>query len=180
MIMPLEEVWNYANAIPGWFTRSSVEELYGFALTCEGTMVEVGVNQGRSASVLLLAARHTGSRVILIDSWESVLIENLEKVRSRFAVDFPDVPWRIINLPSVEAAELVDGPLSLVHIDANHYDEHPSDDCAAWLPKLSSGGIACFHDYGSTFEAVTPAVDKHTAGWGDLGVWDGLAIRRKQ
>lgn len=181
MILSEEELWNYVNAIPGWFTRISAEKFYEYALTCPGKMVEVGVNQGRSSSVLLLAAQHTGASVVLVDSWESVLIDNMDKVRSRFVSSFPGVDWKIINLPSVKAAKAVLGPLSLVHIDANHYDDHPSEDCAAWLPKLSSGGIACFHDYGpgSDFIAVTAAVDKHTAGWEDLGTWDGLGIRRK-
>ncbi len=75
----------------------------------------------------------------------------------------------------------------MVHIDAHHGDGNgvcdpesgPFIDCAAWLPRLKHGGVACFHDVGSTFPAVDAALAEYTAGWEDLGTWDGLAIRRK-
>lgn len=124
----------------------------------------------------MAAARLTGAEVVLVDSWESVLIDNMAKVQK--LADRFDGHVTIINAKSVDAAHLVSGPIGLIHIDANHYDDNPGNDCEAWLPKLVSGGVVCFHDYGS-FPAVTAAVDKHTAGWEDLGVWDSLAIRRK-
>ena len=145
----------------------------------DSIFVEVGVDQGRSASVLLHAARIFGASVYLIDSWESVLIDNLWKVQSMAINNFPDVLCHVINKKSVDAAREVVGLIDLIHIDANHYDDNPAKDCEAWLPKLRSGGVACFHDYGATFPAVTEAVDKYTAGWEDLGIYDGLAIRRK-
>jgi predicted O-methyltransferase YrrM len=182
MILSEEEVWEQVNRIPGSFSRLNVEKFYHYALESPGIMAEVGVDQGRSATVLLLAARHTGATVILVDAWPSVLFENMAKVQSRLTAEFADVNWMIYNLYSVEAAKIVNASLSFVHIDANHYDEEPAKDCAVWLPKLKSGGIACFHDYQAghnMFPAVDVAVDKHTAGWEDLGAWEGLGIRRK-
>jgi hypothetical protein len=87
--------------------------------------------------------------------------------------------WNIIHAKSTTVAILPGVVFDLIHIDANHYDDNPANDCEDWLPHLLPGGVACFHDYQSTFPAVTEAVDKYTAGWIDLGVWDGLAIRRK-
>lgn len=171
-MIPFEEVWHYTNSIPGWFTQTNAAKLYEHALQCCGVMVEVGIQEGRSASVLLYAARQTGSTVILVDYWES----NVDQVFNRLRL-FPDVVS--VHSKSVDAARMIRADLSLVHIDANHMAPGPEEDCIAWLPKLRSGGIACFHDYGSGYPDVTAAVDKHCAGWQDLGAWEGLGIRRK-
>lgn len=178
--MTFDQAWDFTDPIPGSFTRRSGEAYYRYALQVPPgeVIVEVGVDQGRSASLLLQAAELTGARLVLVDSWESVLIDNLAKVLTLVG-DFPGVNAEIIHARSVEAAKRVPGPIAMVHIDANHYDDNPANDCEAWLPKLKSGGIACFHDVHSSFPAVTAAVDKYTAGWQDLGEFDGLAIRRK-
>ena len=181
-ITPFQEVWEYIKDITGSFTRTNAEKLYEVALQADGVMVEVGVDQGRSASVLLFAARQTGASLLLVDSWPSVLIHNMGRVSDRLADDFLDISCQIAHGLSVEVAPIVKSELSLVHIDANHYGEGPEEDCVAWLPKLRSGGFACFHDYGTgneAFKAVDVAVDKHCAGWEDLGAWEGLGIRRK-
>lgn len=174
-----ERAFEYTDKIPGAFNWLSCKKLFEAAQACGGgMMVEVGVDQGRSASLLLAAARVTGSEVILVDSWESCLVENLEKVR-RMTMDFPDVRVRILHMRSVIASDAVPGPIDLVHIDANHYDDSPDNDCTIWLSKVRPGGYACFHDFESCFPAVTEAVNKHTAGWEDLGSWESLAVRRK-
>lgn len=178
--MTFEEVFEFTDKIPGSFTRVSCAKLYEYALQVPhgGLMVEVGVDQGRSASLMLQAARQNDAAVVLVDSWESVLIDNKAKVDA-LCEQFPGVRWTTIVGTSVNAAKAIGAEIDLIHIDANHYDDNPANDCEAWLPKLRSGGIACFHDYESCFPDVTPAVDKYTAGWEHLGNHDGLAIRRK-
>lgn len=180
MTMSFDQAWTFTDTIPGSFTRLNGEVLYKLALQVQPgeVIVEVGVDQGRSASLLLAASEITGAQVVLVDSWESVLIENKKKVEVLTA-RFPLPQPRIIYGNSVQAAPLVTREIALLHIDANHYGDNPSQDCAAWLPKLKSGGVACFHDAGSTFPAVDQAVANHTAGWQDLGLWEGLAVRRK-
>jgi hypothetical protein len=115
--------------------------------------------------------------VVLVDSWESVLIDHREKVEKMF-LDFPGVKASILHMTSEAASKLIDS-FGFIHIDANHYGDNPRIDCECWLPKLEKGGIACFHDYNSSFPAVTEAVNTYTSGWQDLGAWEGLAIRRK-
>jgi predicted O-methyltransferase YrrM len=175
MILTPEELWNYVNKVPGWFSRLNAEKLYEYALQSPGVVAEIGISSGRSATVLLLAARHTGARVILVDNWK----EHFDTVDKLIDKNFYEVSSELHYLSSIDAAQKIDDTLSLIHIDANHCGEGPEQDCIAWLPKLSSGGIACFHDYGSNFDAVTQAVDKYTEGWGNLGDWESLAIRRK-
>ncbi len=173
-----DKAFEYTNGIVGAFQWLSCKYLFQAALQCPGTIVEVGVDQGRSASLLLAAAQITGAKVVLVDSWESVLIDNKTKVE-KVVADFPNVPVTILNMFSSAAAKHVVGPLDLVHIDANHYDEHPDEDCRLWLPKLKSGGFACFHDYESCFPAVTEAINKHTGKWELIGTWESETIRRK-
>lgn len=179
-----EEVWKFTDKIPGSFTQRSAEKYFEYAMQVppRGAVAEIGVDQGRSASLLMRAAQLRGFQVILVDSWESVLIDNMEKVKALLPV-FPGITSFIVNMKSVDAAAALTVPLDMLHIDAHHFDDipngGPSADCEAWLPHLKPGGIACFHDYNSCFPDVNIAVDKYCAGWKDLGEWDGLAIRRK-
>ena len=177
---PFADTWPFTDSIPGSFTELNASKLYEYACQTNGIIAEIGVDQGRSASLLFEAANQTGASLILVDSWESVLIDNYYKVAKLRGL-YPSVVTAIWREKSVDAAAQIDAEIGLIHIDANHYDWNPALDCDCWLPKLKSGGIACFHDYGegSSFPAVTAAVDSRTAEWGDLGVFDGLAIRRK-
>ncbi len=174
-------IWPFTDSIPGSFTHLNGEKLYEYACQVPdgGTIVEVGVDQGRSASVLMAAIHGRRIALVLVDSWESVLIDNKAKVE-RLVAECADAPYAtVIHGMSVHVAPLVTGAIDLIHIDANHYAPNPALDCEAWLPKLVSGGVACFHDCQSTFPAVDDAVAKYCAGWEDLGIWDGLGIRRK-
>lgn len=186
-----DEVWKVTDKIPGNFSRRSAEKLYEFAQMVPqyGYVVEVGVDQGRSASLLLEAQRDRMYSLYLIDAWEVGPPDNMEKVQ-KLREQFGGCV-NIMKLKSVEAAlspeqfgtDYCLNHFDLIHIDAYHFDNiddgGPSLDCAAWMPKVKSGGVACFHDYNSCFPDVNKAVDKYCAGWEDLGDWDGLAIRRK-
>ncbi len=175
MMASINEVRWYASSIQGWFSIENMDKLYERALESRGVLVEIGVHNGRSASVLMLAARHTGATVVLVDYWPS----NVETVFARLRTDFPDVNLVMVNMCSADIGKVFFADISLIHIDGDHMTPHPEQDCATWLSKVKPGGIACFHDYVGNYEAVKPAVDKHTAGWQDLGIWDSLAIRRK-
>jgi len=177
-----DKLWKFTETIPGSFTRLSGEKLYEYAMDIprDGVAVEVGVDQGRSASLLLNAAETNGFFLTLVDSWESVLIDNMRKVE-KLTKQYRDALVDIWNMPSLQAAAQFNGEIDLIHIDANHHPPHPFNDCEAWLPKLKSGGVACFHDFHppSAFPSVTEAIELYCGDWVDLGVWDSLAIRGK-
>ena len=186
--MTFEEAWAICDSIPGTYTEANAKALWDAAksLPDNAYIAEVGVDQGRSASILLAASK-PGWIIALVDAWESVLIDNKAKVEALLK-KFPRAPranreqfglgW-IIHAPSKVAGQDVKDPLHLVHIDANHYDQHPAEDCEVWLPKLVKGGLACFHDFEASFPAVTEAVNKYTKGWEVVGNFESLAIRRK-
>ena len=173
-------IWLATEGIPGSFTRLNAAKLYEYALQMpeNGTIVEIGVDQGRSTTILFNIAREKHANLILVDSWESILIDNYYKV-GKLRDQFPDVTTAIWREKSADAAAHLDVDIDLLHIDAHHYEGGVDVDCQVWLPKLKSGGVVCFHDYASTFPAVTEAVDACTEDWEDLGAWDSLAIRRK-
>jgi len=177
--MRFEDAFAYTRNVAGSFEEPCCRHLWEAAIRCHGTMLEVGVLYGRSASLLLQAARVNHTKVILIDPCEP----RHQEVRERAARDFPDVEAQVLTVESKDAQ--VNEPLGLVHIDAVHcvdetgYD-HPWHDAEHWLPLLEPGGFACFHDYDPVvFPDIVRAVDHFTADWIDVGTVGTLAIRVK-
>jgi len=176
-----DRMFDLTDRVPGSYTRLNCAKLYEWAmqLNAQDVVVEIGVDQGRSASILLHCANQKGNRVLLIDSWESILFTNYWRV-ANLVSKFPMVRAGIVHGKSDEVVdEKCFDRIDMLHIDANHYYGGVDVDCELWLPKLKSGGIVLFHDYASSFEAVTASVDKYTDGWEDLGSYDSLAVRRK-
>ena len=175
--------WEFTDSIPGSFTYVNAAAYYtnAYHICIRNLMprfVEVGVDQGRSSSVILQAMNDAMCKglLILVDSWESVLADNKERV-VKLANQFVNRTI-ILHKKSVDAASNVtDKSVHMLLIDADH--TKPDEDCKLWLPKLKPGGIACFHDYDSSWVKVKPAVDEYTSHWENLGDWDGLAVRRK-
>lgn len=168
--------------IPGSYTAQNMLALYTCSISlvsAPSIVVEIGVDQGRSARILIEALRGRG-KLVLVDSWRG-LDDNRIKVEQLIAHTNSKDFVEILHMESIEAARLYDhNSLSLIHIDADHWNGSPDKDCAVWLPLLRSGGYACFHDYGAIgMPEVKTAVDYHTNGWCSMGDWEGLAIRRK-
>ena len=179
--MTFDDAFAYTRNVAGSFEPDCCRHLWEAAIQCHGAMVEVGVQYGRSASLIVQAANVNHVRVVLIDPWSDVTMHT--EVRDRFARDFPGVDVICLKMDSQDA--VVPGPIGLVHIDAFHcvdekgYD-HPWHDAEHWLPLLEAGGFACWHDYDPViFPDIVRAVDHFTVGWKDLGTVGTLAIWRK-
>ena len=83
---------------------------------------------------------------------------------------------RILNGDSVEcSAEVENGSLDFVFIDADHTEAGVRRDIAAWSPKVRIGGMLLGHDL--SWRTVRSAIDDVCAGWKDYGeeVW-GIEI----
>jgi predicted O-methyltransferase YrrM len=177
-----DRLWSYTT--PSTFHEASARKLYEVALTCKGVYVEVGVNKGTSATLLLGAAQKTGAKVILVDRWNSVLRDNYETVCKHVAQYFPDVLSEIMFMDSLAAVPIVRdtiGQIDLLHLDAdNGWQNTIGPNCKAWFPLLKPGGIVCIFDYvAAPFPQVKEIVDVACEGWEDLGVTGSLAVRRK-
>jgi hypothetical protein len=83
------------------------------------------------------------------------------------------VTAQLIDGNSVEVARQVPDDLAFVFIDGDHTSPAIDNDIAAWTPKIRSGGVVAFHDYGRRKNGcnVTRTVDDwHVAQqWQSLG-----------
>lgn len=109
--------------------------------------VEVGIDQGYNASLMLKCCDRLG--LTLVDITEQELLKN--NIGSNF---------NRVNLlikKSVEAAkEFPDGYFDYIYIDADHEYDSVMADLIAWYPKIKINGIFAGHDwwYGGVKKAV--------------------------
>lgn len=133
---------------------------------------EIGVAESRFSKELL----DNGMEFLyLVDIWENIPFiegcasfadewhdENYRKVMAQFGED-----ERVCILKgfSHKMAKFVeDGTLSLVYIDADHTYQGCKADINIWWPKLRSGGIMAFHDYGNPDYGVKRAIIEFVKG----------------
>lgn len=148
-----------------------------------GTGAEIGVQEGLFSHHLL--TYWGGRKLLSIDSWEHassgdyVDIANVGQLEQdarhratceRLAIfgDRSEV-WRLRSTDA--AAEVPDGSLDFVYIDARHDYDAVLEDLETWVPKVRPGGIVAGHDYldGDLPEGrfgVKSAVDAFFAAYG--------------
>lgn len=163
-----------------------------------GTGVEIGVYCG--ASLIAWSLMRTGRGASIgVDNWSyqdeyvdrfiikgkehnGLRIPNLKAVCSE-NLKVAQVEAVLLDGDSAQLADQVSGELAFILIDGDHTSPAIDKDIAAWTPKLMSGGVAAFHDYGRRKNGcrVTQAVDswQTAAHWHFLGVVDTMAGYRK-
>jgi len=115
---------------------------------------EVGVWKGKWSA--RLCTDNPELEMLCVDLWSTydayvdsrnssaVLDAAYDEARTRLA----NYRCRIIREASVTAAAQVpDGSLDFVYVDANHGEAFVRADLEAWVPKVRSGGIVSGHDY---------------------------------
>lgn len=149
---------------------NSIHEFGAFLkkLNLLGNACEVGVAEGRSSQEFLgFGFKH----ITLVDQWEHIPgqhgdggmpphwhASNLAEVVKIERKNPGKV--RILQGDSVAmAAEVKDGSLDFVYLDANHAYEAVLADLKAWLPKIKKGGIMAGHDYNHLY-GVEKAVNE--------------------
>jgi predicted O-methyltransferase YrrM len=132
---------------------------------------EIGVAEGRFTNGLLSAIPNL--HLTAVDYWPEGYLtwmgtqwsreqqDGNKAAFMRVAAAFDD-RIRLIEKPSVEAADLVDdASLDFVFIDAGHSQEECAEDIAAWSPKVRPGGFVTGHDYDlRKFPSVVAAVNE--------------------
>lgn len=170
--MDAREIFKVAQGIPGEFQKGSMQLLWDCLeqLPHHPTVVEVGVEYGRSSSIILGWGVENPAAMLFVDarlwnaeegrtSWLSVL-EFYQY--SRTVLDFHPAyggpAWYGVSpghRSSYHYAEGYSHDIAeglpqyrphLLHIDGDHTAEGVAGD-SRWLRLLHPGGIALFHDY---------------------------------
>jgi len=137
--------------------------IYQFALHAKslpGDVAEVGVYKGGTAKLLAKAFEATGKNVHLFDTFNGMPATDPSRDRHKQG-DFADVTYEEVKeyLSDCPHAHLYRGffpdttvpveekTFSLVHVDVDIY-RSVLDSCQFFYPRLVSGGIIIFDDYG--------------------------------
>lgn len=140
-------------------------------------IAEVGVYAGATAELILSQLADQLELYLMVDSWTPFGTTEEPGCEDRagcpVGVNWEGLYSRVLVLtdryrcttvlrePSVVAAGLVsDETFDLVFIDADHSYRAVRDDIAAWLPKVTHGGILAGHDYNYEWPGVIRAVDE--------------------
>lgn len=148
------------------FTRQTIlsrllrKEYCSFPQCSSIRMVEIGVNKGSVAEILLeaLPTLHW----IGVDPYASHSKLDLENERYSDAllrlIKFSDRA-HLLRQTSVQAAAWIqNSSFDLVFIDGMHEYASVAEDLQYWAPKLRSGGILAGHDYSMSCPGVVRAV----------------------
>lgn len=136
------------------FNREECLGMWELALSLpkNAMLFEIGVQYGRSSTVLALAATEKNFQFIATDSWqEGVSSEAREHILNKISRHNLQMVLWDYDSEQAERKFVKDYPkkkLDLVHIDGDHTYPAVKKDIELWLPKVKVGGYALFDDYG--------------------------------
>jgi|SRR6267142_3734342 len=131
------------------FNKEECQALYDtlLKLPLKAIIVEIGVEYGRSTSVIAEIGKEKDFDFTAIDNWCQA---NSEEAKAHVYSQKEKHQWKfkLISGDSVKEAKDFKKKINLIHIDGDHEYEAVLKDIKAWLPKVECGGFACFDDYG--------------------------------
>ena len=156
------------------------------ALPRRALIVEIGLQYGRSSSLLLQVARERDLRYVGIDPFnEGTPLPDKGEPLPRWLEMAAKVghPFTLCVGTSQDYAGHRGGQdIGLLHIDGDHDENSVTQDLCWWIARLMTDAVICFHDYDGP---VTPGV-KIVADsfckmeyWERVGVYGTLAVFRK-
>ena len=129
-------------------------------------MAEIGLFSGASTTIFLASGKV--DKLYAVDSWRDYAEDAVpywtpftwQDVRDTFmAGPGQRAEVTVLAMPSLEgAAQIADGTLDFVYIDANHAYDYIKADLTAWLPKVRTNGWLGGHDYWPRSPGVVRAV----------------------
>lgn len=163
--------------------------------TRSGLIVELGSYLGGSTIALALGALGSGREAIVLavddHEWHRHVAGNVSREAiARLPSTLPlfernlesagvSDTVRVLVSDTAAAALRVSEDVSLLLIDAGHDERSLRADVRAWLPKLSSGAIVGFHDYGNrAWPDVKRVVDEERECFASFSTHQTLALAR--
>jgi hypothetical protein len=159
---PLYERPKFLAEVEGWY---SPEQLTALAQLIEARgrhihrAVEIGCWAGRSTAVMSRALPRR-AQLVCVDHWLGQQSEGLDHatVRQAREIDMYLVfernmqrwactNWRVLRLPSREAARAFNGTFQLLHLDGGHHYDDVRGDLEAWLPNADHPSLVCGDDW---------------------------------
>jgi len=156
------------------FNYGEVEGLFNLlsSLQDRSTVLEIGVQFGRSTTVFAEVAKDKSFDLTAVDNWGEA---NGEEAHSHILSQVKKYNWKftLLSVDSADAGEILRGKtFNLIHIDGDHSYAGVTADCKTWLPRIKKGGYACFDDYGHAgLEGVKKAVDEYIDD-----KWENIAL----
>ena len=165
--MTFDEAFSIVDKIGGFYEYDELQALWWTIHEigkCE-SVLEVGVEKGRSASVICLAAKSTGQNPILyvVDAFCDHPKEN---IKDEFLANMmhigQKVSFRECLSSEVGSPSWWPEDFDFVHIDGGHERETVLGDALAFGPRVRKGGRMAFHDYGRD---SLPGVEEAVSEW---------------
>ncbi|MFO7534533.1 MAG: class I SAM-dependent methyltransferase [Kiritimatiellia bacterium] len=127
-------------------------------------IVELGTRGGESTRALLAAASVVNARMLSLDINECGGIELTHRDRWSF-VKCDDVTFGLTGLDEWCRQEGLEPKVDVLFIDTSHKYEHTKRELAAWMPRLSEGGLVMLHDTNMGQGAYTRLDGSTGLGW---------------
>ncbi len=160
-----EEVWAFADAIPGWLTKEQGRLLWdaGSSAPSGSTIVEIGSHKGRSTVVLGCAARSRGSRVVAIDPFVEGAMFGGVSTKAVFEANIAEAGLddvvELMPVPSRVARSGWDGNVDVLYIDGKH-DYWTVIDDLRWVDFLTPQSRLLIHDAFCSVGVTSALLDK--------------------
>lgn len=174
--MNFEQVYAQADrsATEAAYSREECEKLFNLCIKLgpKANAVEIGVQYGRSTTVIGMCAKERGFHFTAIDNWSEN--DDTKEHVELLLISEMKLPINLISQGSVQASKKYRRKIDLIHIDGDHSYEGVNADINAWLPKVKKGGFVIFDDYGpDSLPGVYKAVGEHSDKLQFLGRFGG-------
>jgi predicted O-methyltransferase YrrM len=145
------------------YTRQNLAQLFAGLGFVRGA--EIGVAEGIYSEVL--CQNIPNLKLLCVDLWSRYAKKGNSDQERCFAITqrrLAPYPVEYIRKPSMDAlADVQDGSLDFVYIDADHRFDFVMRDVIEWSKKVRPGGIVAGHDYYHFKKSgVVEAVDAYT------------------
>lgn len=132
----------------------------------DANVVEIGVEFGRSTSVIGLIAKEKNFDFVAIDNYKQDNGEEARRNVEEVLIGQWKLPIQLWVMSSAQARQKYNKDIDFIHIDGDHTFQGVTRDMEKWLPKVCKGGYVCFDDYGhdslpEVFSAVSMYMDTH-------------------